>query len=110
MQDAQLQGSIRPQTDASLVEVTPANVVLSSMQLVSTGKPGEKPLIELRLYETAGQAADVTIRLLCPAVSVAQTNFLGEAIPHGSEIKISDHSIRFHLEPWKIVNLRVKDH
>jgi hypothetical protein len=98
------------QTAASLVEVTPANVVLSAMRLVRSAKPGDQPLIELRLYESTGQAADVAIRLARPAVSAEQTNFLGEAMPPGSNVQIAGNEIRFHIEPWKIVTLRVRDH
>lgn len=106
--DAPLPAGIRSQSDASLLEVTPANVVLSSMRLVRTGKPGDRPHIELRLYETAGQAADVTVRLARPAVSAEPTNFLGETLPHSSDVKISGNDVRFHLEPWKIVTLRIQ--
>ncbi len=109
-QDVQSQNGIHPQAVASLVEVTPGNVVLSAMRLVRSAKPGERPLIEMRLYESTGQAADVAIRLARPAVSAEQTNFLGEAMPHGSKLQIVGNEIRFRIEPWKIVTLRVRDH
>jgi len=101
---------IGAQAAASLLEVTPANVVLSAMRLVPSPKPGDRPLMELRVYESAGQAADVAIRLARPAISAEQTNFLGEAMPHGRDVRISGNEIRFHIEPWKIVTLRVRDH
>jgi alpha-mannosidase len=93
----------------SLVEVTPENVVLSSMRLVPAAKPGDRPLLELRLYETAGRPADVSIRLPRPAISAQPTNFLGEPPAHAATVRISGNEIQFHLEPWKIVTLRVKD-
>lgn len=108
-QDAPSPNAIRPQAVASLVEVTPANVVLSAMRLVHPSKPGERPQIELRLYESTGHAAEVAIRLARSAVSAEQTNFLGEAMPHGSKVQIVGNEIRFHVEPWKIVNVRLRD-
>ena len=101
--------AIRPQAAQSLVEVMPAGVVLSAMRLVPSAKPGERPLVELRLYESTGKAADVIIRLARPAVSATQTNLLGETLPHGSEVRIVGNELRFHIELWKIVTLRVKD-
>jgi len=109
-QDVQPRDGLRPQAVASLVEVTPTNIVLSAMRLVRSAKPGARPLIELRLYETTGQAADVAIRLARPTVFAEQTNFLGEAMPHGSKVQIVGNEIRFHIEPWKIVTLRIRDH
>jgi alpha-mannosidase len=109
-QDASSQDGIHPQAVASLVEVTPTNIVLSAMRLVRSAKPGERPLIELRLYESTGQAADVAIRLARPAVSAEQTNFLGEPLPHGGKVQITGNELRFHIEPWKIVTVRVRDH
>ena len=64
----------------------------------------------MRLYESTGQAADVIIRLARPAVSAELTNLLGETLPQGSEVRIAGNEIRFHIEPWKIVTLRVRDH
>jgi alpha-mannosidase len=105
--DGPLPAGVKPAADASLVEVQPGNVVLSAMRLVRE-KPGDPPAIEMRLYETTGSAADVTIRLARPAATVAATNFLGEPLPQGPEIKIAGNEIHFHIEPWKIVNLRIK--
>jgi alpha-mannosidase len=107
-QDAPPSNVVRPQTAASLVEVTPANVILSAMRLVPSVKPAEKPLVELRLYESAGKPADVVIRLAHPAASAEQTNFLGEPIPNAGKVEITNNELRFHIEPWKIVTLRVK--
>ena len=55
---------LRPHAAESLVEVSPANVVLSAMRLAQPAKPGDTPPLELRLYESAGQAADVVVRLI----------------------------------------------
>jgi alpha-mannosidase len=107
--DGPLPEGIRPQADFSLVGVTPANVVLSSMRLVPSAKRGERAEVEMRLYVTAGQAADASIRLPRPAISAAQTNFLGEAMPLESGVQIEGNDIRFHLEPWKIITLRIRD-
>ena len=105
-QEAPLPTGVRPQSAMSLVEVMPANVVLSTMRLVPSAKPGERPLVELRLYESTGKAANVVIRLARPEVSAEQTNFLGEPMPHGSTVEIVGNELRLHVEPWKIVTLR----
>jgi len=91
----------------SLVEVSPANVVLSTMRLLPPVKAGDPSPMELRLYETAGKATDVVIRLHRPATTVVETNFLGEPIPNAGKVEIVGNELRFHIEPWKIVTLRV---
>jgi len=89
----------------SLIQVTPANVVLSAMRLVESPDP-QAASWELRLYETAGQAADVTLRLARPVQGVRETNFLGESSAGAGKIEASGRQIRFQLKPWKIVTLR----
>jgi hypothetical protein len=99
--------AVRPQPAMSLVELTPANVVLSSMRLLPTAMPGRQPPIELRLYESTGQASDVTIRLARPATSAELTNFLGKPLPQAAQVQLAGNEIRFRIEPWKIVTLRI---
>jgi len=89
----------------SLIEVTPANVVLSAMRLVE-GPDRQAAEWELRLYETTGQSADVALRLARPVQSVRETNFLGEPKAEAGKIDVSGRQIRFPLKPWKIVTLR----
>jgi alpha-mannosidase len=108
-QDAALPADLRPQPAASLVEVSPANVVLSTMRLARPAKPGDRPPLELRLYESAGKPADVVIRFHRPPVSAAETNLLGEAILNAGKIEVSGHEVHFRIEPWKIVTLRIAD-
>jgi hypothetical protein len=91
----------------SLVEVAPPNVVLSSMRLIKSGSGKEKPEYELRLYETAGQATDVVVKLGCAVGSVRRTNFLGEPLDAADKIKANGQEILFHIQPWKIVTLRI---
>lgn len=100
-------GAFRPGGEASLAEVTPASVVLSSMRLVPAGRHGRGPEIELRLYETTGNPADATIRLACPITDVRQTNFLGEPVRDAGKVDVSAGTIRFRILPWKIVTLRM---
>jgi alpha-mannosidase len=92
---------------ASLVEVAPPNVVLSSMRLIKSGSEKEKPEYELRLYETAGQATDAVVKLGCAVDSVRQTNFLGEPLDAAGKIKTNGREIVFRIQPWKIVTLRI---
>jgi alpha-mannosidase len=96
---------VRLDDAGSLIEVTPSNVVLSAMRLLDS--PDRKAAQwELRLYETAGRAAEVTLRLARPVQSVRETNFLGEPKAETGKIEASGRQIRFRLKPWKIVTLR----
>jgi alpha-mannosidase len=99
--------TVKPAKAMSLVEVTPASVVLSSMRLVSPKESAKTPQYELRLYETTGSPADVVIRLACPAGKVEETNLLGEAVSPAGKIDVAGREIRFHILPWKIVTLRI---
>lgn len=107
--DVPLPEGLRAGPATSLVEVSPGNVVLSAMRLLRPAKASEASPMELRLYETTGKPADVVVRLHRPAVSVVETNFLGETIPKARKIEIAGNELRFHIEPWKIVTLRVTD-
>ena len=92
---------------ASLLEVTPPNVVLSSMRLIKPGNKTGKPEFELRLFETAGQATDATVKFMGAIESVHQTNFLGEPLDSVGKIKSNGREIAFRIQPWKIVTLRI---
>ena len=92
---------------SSFVEVSPSNVVLSSMRLVPSDEVDRKPQFELRLYETTGQSAYVIIKLACEVSQVQQMNFLSEPMDLTGKIEISGKEIRFGIQPWKIVTLRV---
>jgi alpha-mannosidase len=89
----------------SLIEVTPANIVLSAMRLLDS-PDRSTPEWELRLYETIGQSAEVTLRVARPVQSVRATNFLGEPSAEAGKIETSGREIRLQLKPWKIVTLR----
>jgi hypothetical protein len=94
-----------PQT--SLVEVSPPNIVLSSMRLVKPGSARAKPEYELRLYETAGKTTDAVVKLGWSADRVQETNFLGEPLKAAGEIKANGREILIRFDPWKIVTLRI---
>ena len=93
---------------ASVVEVSPANVVLSSMRLVKSGSGKETPEYELRLYETTGQATEVVVKLGCSVESVRRTNFLGEPVDAAGKITINGGEVSFRIQPWKVVTLRLR--
>ena len=89
----------------SLIEVTPANVVLSAMRPVDPAD-GKTPQWELRVYETTGRAADVVLRLARPVASVRETNLLGEPTAELGKIDVHGRDVAFRLKPWKIATLR----
>jgi hypothetical protein len=64
----------------------------------------------MHLYESTGHTADVVIHLHRPAASAVETNFLGETIPKAGKVEVAGNEVRFHLEPWRIVVLRLADH
>ncbi len=105
--DAVPAGAIRLGTSFSSAEVRPAGVVLSSMRLVRPKQAGKPAEYELRLYETIGRSADVVVRLARPAAKAVQTNFLGEPVTEAAKVSIAGREIRFPIQPWKIVTLRV---
>lgn len=95
-----------PTDEASVVEVAPANVLLSSLRLVNSSNAGEQ-CVEMRLYETAGRAADTTIRLGFPVRSVQETNSLGRPTGELGKIDLEGNLIRLRIPPWKIATLRI---
>ncbi|OPZ94469.1 MAG: hypothetical protein BWY71_02394 [Planctomycetes bacterium ADurb.Bin412] len=92
----------------SFVSVSPANVVLSSLRLIPSGDGDAKQQYELRVYETAGQAAEVTIQFAAAIQQVRQVNFLGDPLDSAGKIETNGKEVRFAIQPWKIVTLRVK--
>jgi alpha-mannosidase len=89
---------------ASLAEVSPAGVVLSTIRpLGAEGRP-----LELRLYETLGQPTDAVIRLGAPIKSAVATDFLGRPTTGGEKPDVRGSEIRLRLGPWKIATLRVE--
>lgn len=105
--DPPRRGAMKPADEASLVEVKPASVVLSSMRLVRTDATRRAAEIELRLYETTGSPADVAIRLGCPVSRARPTNFLGEPVEDAAKVDVASNEVRFRILPWKIVTLRL---
>lgn len=92
----------------SVVEVSPAGMVLSAARLIRS-RQGERPGLELRLYETLGRATDAVIRLDRPAGKVEETDFLGRPIKEPQQLEVKAKEIRLRVGPWKIVTLRLRD-
>jgi alpha-mannosidase len=92
---------------AALVEVQPANVVLSSWRCPEPAVGERAPPWELRLYETTGQTTDVAVRLAVPIARVEATNLLGEPVPAPEQLAVAGPHLGFRLPPWKIITLRV---
>lgn len=92
----------------SFVSVSPAHVILSSLRLIPAAAGDSKSTYELRVYETAGQTAEVTIEFAGEINQVRQVNFLGEAMDSAGKIETAGKEIRFTIQPWKIVTLRIK--
>jgi len=91
----------------SFAEVSPTNVVLSTLRPLDPEPQGKTPRWELRLYETAGRATDAVVRLGSPVGVVRETNLLGEPAHELGKIEVAGSQLRFRLPAWKIVTLQV---
>ena len=81
-------------------------MVLSTARLIRP-RQGEKPVVELRLYETLGCTTDAVVHLDRPAGKVEETDFLGRPIKELQKLEVSGQEIRLRVAPWKIVTLRL---
>jgi alpha-mannosidase len=98
----------KAKTRHSFVSLSPSNVILSSMRLIPLEDGKEHFLYELRLYETTGEPANVTIQFAGEVSQVQQINLLGKPINSTGQIRITGNEIHFAMQPWKIVTLQVQ--
>ncbi len=84
----------------SFVEVTPDNVVLTTI------KRGEdKDSLVLRFYEWAGKEADVKLQLPPGAESAAETNLIEQSM---GNLAISNGTVTVHTKPYEIKTVAVR--
>lgn len=57
----------------------------------------------LRLYESVGEAAEVTVKLPCAFATATKTDLNLE--PMDGEVRLEGHDLRLNLRPWEIATL-----
>ncbi len=83
-----------------LLEVYPANVVLSAL------KPGADGTTVIRVYEAAGQATTgATIQLHAKVLSAKEANLMEDS---GAKLKASRDTLQFDLHPFEIKTFKVR--
>jgi alpha-mannosidase len=83
-----------------LLEVSPANVVLSAL------KPAKDGMTVIRIYEASGQATTgATIKLHAKVLSANEANLMEDS---GAKVKVSQHTLQFDLHPFEIKTFKVR--
>jgi hypothetical protein len=97
---------------ASFVEVEPASVVMTVLKPFGNalarqagGEADAGDAVVLRLYESSGLPADVTVRGLWPFAGAEQTDLLEEST---RPAEVRDGEIRLALEPFEIATIRAR--
>jgi alpha-mannosidase len=82
-----------------LLEVTPRNVVVSAL------KPGADGTAVLRVYEAAGRASSVKIRLSAQVFAAEEVNLMEDP---GRNLPVADRSLQFDLRPFEIKTIKLR--
>ncbi len=85
--------------EKSFFELQPATVQLTAFYW-------EAGRYWLRLYESSGAQAEVSLRLPFPVSQAQEVNFHGE--PLVKNIAVSENALRFEIQPWEIVTLAIR--
>jgi alpha-mannosidase len=84
----------------SLVEVSPANVVLSAL------KPANDGATVLRVYEASGKATTgATLKFFTRVESAQNVNLMEDS---GDELKAQNNTVRFDLHPFEIKTFKLR--
>jgi alpha-mannosidase len=83
-----------------LLEVSPANVVLSSL------KPAKDGGTVIRVYEASGQATTgAMIKLQAKVISANEANLMEDS---GAKVKVQQNTLQFDLHPFEIKTFKVR--
>ncbi len=82
-----------------LLEVSPANVVLSAL------KPGADGAAVLRIYEAAGRPAEAKIRLAAPVLDGQEVNLMEDAV---ATLAITGDTLQLSLRPFEIKTIKLR--
>jgi alpha-mannosidase len=82
-----------------LLDVSPANVVLSAF------KPADDGSSIIRVYEAEGRATAATLKLRGKVLSACEANLMEDT---GNKLKVRDNSIQFDLHPFEIKTFKLR--
>jgi alpha-mannosidase len=82
-----------------LLEVSPANVVISAL------KPGADGAAVLRIYEAAGRPAEAKIRLAAPVLDGQEVNLMEDAV---ATLAITGDTLQLSLRPFEIKTIKLR--
>jgi alpha-mannosidase len=83
-----------------LLEVSPANVVLSAL------KPAKDGMAVIRVYEASGQATTgATIKLHAKVISANEANLMEDS---GAKANVRQNTLQFDLHPFEIRTFKVR--
>ena len=83
-----------------LLEVSPANVVLSAL------KPAKDGATIIRVYEATGKdTSGATISLHAKVASATEANLMEDS---GRELKVQNDSVQFDLHPFEIKTFKLR--
>jgi hypothetical protein len=89
-----------PAGQASLASIAPDNLMINAIKGAEDGQG-----LIVRVYEAAGQTTDGTLTL--PWTDVAQANEANAVEVNGKQLESDAHNVRFHLEPHRVMTIRV---
>ncbi|MGA3168381.1 MAG: glycosyl hydrolase-related protein [Terriglobia bacterium] len=89
-----------PAGTASLGSVEPENLVINALKGAEDGQG-----LIVRVYEAGGKAADGTLTL--PWVNIASASQANAVEVNGKPLDADAHSVRFHIEPHRVMTIRV---
>jgi alpha-mannosidase len=82
-----------------LLEISPANVVLSAL------KPAADGATVLRVYEASGKTTtNAMLKLFARVKSVESANLMEDS---GTALKVQNDAVRFDLHPFEIKTLKL---
>jgi alpha-mannosidase len=85
----------------SFISVSPANVVLTAVK-----KAEDNNALIFRVYESAGQKSDVTLRVPAGATSATAANLMEHA-ETADNVSLSSDSVSFTIHPYEIQTIQV---
>ncbi len=89
-----------PAGEASLASIAPENLVINAVKGAEDGQG-----LIVRVYESAGQATEGTLTL--PWVDVTSANEANAVEVNGKRLESDAHSVRFHIDPHRVMTIRV---
>jgi alpha-mannosidase len=94
-----------PESSHSYLEITPRNILLSTLKSSSPATDGKSTAIIIRLYETEGRKTIARLRFERPVKKVHRLDMLENELDRGTEI--GREILELEVLPFKIMTLKV---